>query len=204
MTKTKTNPKADGYLKRAKKWRAEMEKLRELLLATGLTEELKWGKPCYTLDGANVVLIIGFKDYCSLLFPKGALLKDPKGILIKAGENTQAARQARFTSLEQIAKLESAVKACVREAIAAEKAGLEVIYKKITEFPIPAELQDQFDKSGAFKTAFQALTPGRQRAYIMHFSAPKQSATRVSRIEKCTAQILEGKGLNDDYRSKRK
>lgn len=204
MSKTTTNPKVDGYLKKAKKWREEMEELRAIILGCGLAEELKWGKPCYTVQDKNVVLIVGFKDYCSLLLCKGALLKDPKGILIKAGENTQAARQIRFTGMQEINKLETSLKAYVREAVEMEKAGLEVTYKKISEFPIPEELQNKLAEDPALKKAFAALTPGRQRAYFMHFSAPKQSTTRVSRIEKCTPLILAGKGLNDDYvRSKK-
>lgn len=181
-----------------------MEELRAIILGCGLAEELKWGKPCYTVQDKNVVLIVGFKDYCSLLLCKGALLKDPKGILIKAGENTQAARQIRFTGMQEINKLETSLKAYVREAVEMEKAGLEVTYKKISEFPIPEELQNKLAEDPALKKAFAALTPGRQRAYFMHFSAPKQSTTRVSRIEKCTPLILAGKGLNDDYvRSKK-
>ncbi len=203
MTKTTTNPKVDGYLKKAKKWREEMEKLRAIILGCGLSEELKWGKPCYTAQDKNVVLIVGFKEYCSLLFCKGALLKDAKGILIKAGENTQAARQIRFTGMQEINKLETSLKAYVREAVEVEKAGLEVTYKKISEFPVPEELQNKLDEDPVLKKAFAALTPGRQRAYLMHFSAPKQSATRVSRIEKCRELILSGKGLNDDYARKK-
>lgn len=204
MSKTTTNPKVDGYLKKAKKWREEMEELRAIILGCGLAEELKWGKPCYTVQDKNVVLIVGFKDYCSLLLCKGALLKDPKGILIKAGENTQAARQIRFTGMQEINKLETSLKAYVREAVEVEKAGLEVTYKKISEFPIPEELQNKLAEDPTLKKAFAALTPGRQRAYFMHFAAPKQSATRVSRIEKCTPLILAGKGLNDDYRQSKK
>ncbi|EDY18007.1 protein of unknown function DUF1801 [Chthoniobacter flavus Ellin428] len=197
MTKSSTNPKADRYFKSAKRWQEEMEKLRAIVLSCPLTEELKWGKPCYTFEGKNIVLIIGFKEYCSLLLGKGALLKDPKGILVKAGENTQAARQIRFTDLGQITKLAPTLKAYLQEAIAAEKAGLEVTYKKITEFAIPEELQARFDEQPAFKKAFQSLTAGRQRAYLIHFSGAKQSATRTARIEKCIPQILDGKGMND-------
>jgi uncharacterized protein YdeI (YjbR/CyaY-like superfamily) len=201
---TTTNPKVDGYLKRAKKWQEEMAKLREIILACGLTEELKWGKPCYTFQEKNVVLIIGFKNYCSLLFGKGALLKDAKSILVKAGENTQAARQARFTSLKEIERLESAVKSYVKEAIENEKAGKEVEYKKPSEFKMPKELQNKLDKDAGFKKAFYALTPGRQRAYVIFFTAAKQSQTRESRIEKYRQQILDGKGMNDDYKAGRK
>jgi len=174
-----------------------MEKLRAIVLSCPLTEELKWGKPCYTFEGKNIVLIIGFKEYCALLLGKGALLKDPKGILVKAGENTQAARQIRFTDLGQITKLAGTLKAYLQEAIAAEKAGLEVAYKKISEYAIPEELQARFDEMPALKKAFQSLTPGRQRFYLMHFSSAKQSTTRIARIEKCTPQILAGKGMND-------
>ena len=193
------NPKVDGYLRRAKKWQEEMKKLRMITLDCQLTEELKWGKPCYTFENTNVVLIIGFKEYCALLFCKGALLKDANGILIKPGENTQAARQIRFTNVREIVALEPILKAYIREAIAAEKAGLKVHFKKSTEFTIPEEFQKKLDEIPALKTAFDALTPGRQRAYILHFSAPKQSKTRESRVEKCMLQILDGKGLNDEY-----
>jgi uncharacterized protein YdeI (YjbR/CyaY-like superfamily) len=187
----------DRYLRREKKWREESEKLRAILLTCPLTEELKWGKPCYTFEEANVVIIHGFKDYCALLFCKGALLKDPKGILIQQTENVQAARQIRFTNVRQIAAMAPVLKAYVREAIAAEKAGLEVKYKKTSDFKIPEELQNRFDEDLAFKKAFAALTPGRQRGYILYFSGAKQSKTRESRVEKCMRQILNGKGLND-------
>jgi uncharacterized protein YdeI (YjbR/CyaY-like superfamily) len=194
----------DAYLARAEKWREEMTLLRKILLSLPLTEELKWGKPCYTFQDKNVVLVMGFKNYCSLLFAKGALLKDPKGLLIKAGENTQAARQMRFTEMRQVVDRNAFVKAYLEEAIAAEKAGLEVTYKKITEHKMPEELQKKLAKDGALKKAFAALTPGRQRAYYIHFSSAKQPATREARIEKCRALILAGKGLNDDYLSKKK
>lgn len=198
MSMNESNPKVDAFLKKAKKWQAEMELLRGIIRTRkGLGEDLKWGKPCYTVDGANVVLIVGFKEYCSLIFPKGALLKDPEGILVKAGENTQAARQMRFTAAVEVKRLERAVKAYVDQAIAVQKAGLEVPYKKITEYAIPAELQEQYDKRPALKAAFEALTPGRQRGYLMHFSRAKQSQTRASRVEKCIPQILKGKGLHD-------
>jgi uncharacterized protein YdeI (YjbR/CyaY-like superfamily) len=187
----------DGYLRKAKKWQEEMEKLRMILLGCGLTEELKWGKPCYTFQKSNIVIIQGFKEFCALLFCKGALLKDAKGILIQQTENVQAARQIRFTNVRQIAAMAPVLKAYVREAIAAEKAGLKVNYKKTSEFKIPEELQNRFDEDLAFKKAFVALTPGRQRGYILYFSAAKQSKTRESRVEKCMQQILNGKGLND-------
>jgi uncharacterized protein YdeI (YjbR/CyaY-like superfamily) len=197
MTKSASNPKVDAFLAEEEKWREEMTKLRSIILGFPLTEELKWGKPSYSLDGSNIVLIHGFKEYCALLFFKGALLKDPKRILIQQTENVQAARQARFTNVQEINKLESALKAYVREAIEVEKSGLKVEYKKTSEFKMPEEFQHKLDKLPALKTAFKALTPGRQRAYLLYFSAAKQSQTRESRIEKCLPQILKGKGLND-------
>lgn len=203
MTKSRTNPKVDKYLSTANKWRAEMEKLRTLLLGCGLTEEVKWGKPCYTFQAANVVIILPLKNYCTLLFCKGALLKDPKGILVKAGENTQAARQLRITEMREIVEKETVLKAYVRNAIEVEKAGLEVVYKKPTDFIIPEEFQKQLDAIPALKKAFTSLTPGRQRAYILYFSAAKQSQTREARVEKCVPQILAGKGFNEEYRSKK-
>jgi len=193
----KTNPKVDGFLRNAKKWREEFERLRKVCLGCGLTEELKWGKPCYTYQGSNIVLIHGFKEYCALLFFKGALLKDPKGILVQQTENVQAARQIRFTNVREIVEVESTLKAYIKEAIEADKAGLEVSYKKTSEFVIPEEFQNRLDESPALKTAFDALTPGRQRGYVLYFSAGKKSKTRAARIEKCVHQILEGKGLND-------
>jgi uncharacterized protein YdeI (YjbR/CyaY-like superfamily) len=191
------NPKVDGFLGKAKKWRGEFEKLRNLCLDCGLTEELKWGKPCYTYKESNVVLIHGFNEYCALLFFKGALLKDPKGIFVQQTENVQAARQIRFTNIREIVEMEPILKAYVKEAIEAEKGGLEVTYKKTSEFAIPAEFQNRLDDSPSLKTAFHALTPGRQRGYLLYFSAGKKSKTRAARIEKCVHQILEGKGLND-------
>src|SRR5213595_1653663 len=191
------NPKVDQYLRRAKKWQKEMEKLRTISLGCGLTEESKWGKPCYTFQNSNIVLIHGFKEYCALLFFKGALLKDAKGILVQQTENVQAARQIRFTNVREIDKIEPILKAYIKEAIEAEKAGLKVNYKKTSEFKIPEEFQKKLDESPALKTAFDALTPGRQRGYLFYFSQPKQSKTRESRVEKCKQQILNGKGLND-------
>jgi uncharacterized protein YdeI (YjbR/CyaY-like superfamily) len=191
------NPKVDLYLKKAQKWREEMLKLRKIILDCQLTEELKWGKPCYTFQTGNIVVLIGFKNYCSLLFCKGALLNDPNGILIKPGENTQGARQIRFTSVQKIVEMEAILKAFIHEAIEAEKAGLKVNYKKNTELIFPEEFQKKLDENPALKTAFGALTPGRQRAYNIHFSAPKQSKTREARVEKCMRQILNGRGLND-------
>ena len=191
------NPKVDGFLRKAKKWRKEFEKLRTIVLDCDLNEGLKWGNPCYSLEGKNIVLIHGFKEYCALLFFKGALLKDPKKILITQTENVQASRQIRFTDFREIAAMESTLKAYIREAIEVEKAGLKVNFKKTTEFAVPEEFQMKLDEIPALKTAFAALTPGRQRGYLLHFSAPKQSKTRTSRVEKCTKQILKGKGLLD-------
>jgi uncharacterized protein YdeI (YjbR/CyaY-like superfamily) len=190
------NPKVDRFLQRIEKWREESEKLRTILLDCPLSEELKWGQPCYTLQGKNIVLIGGFKDYCTLLFFKGALLNDPHGILVAPGQ-TQAGRQIRLTSLGQIVAMESILKAYIHEAIEVEKAGLKVKLKKHSEFPLPEELQMKLDEIPALKAAFEALTPGRQRAYMLHISAPKQSKTRESRVEKCMKMILEGKGLTD-------
>jgi uncharacterized protein YdeI (YjbR/CyaY-like superfamily) len=191
------NPKVDVFLSKAKQWRKEFEKLRTIVLDCGLTEEFKWMHPCYTLEGSNVVLIHGFKEYCALLFMKGALLKDARGILVQQTENVQAARQARFTDVREIIKLEPILKAYIQEAIAAEKAGLEVKLKKTSEFKMPDEFRKKLDAAPALKTAFKALTPGRQRGYLLYFSAAKQSGTRAARVEKCAPQILKGKGLND-------
>ena len=191
------NPKVDGFLKSAKTWRDEFEMLRRVCLDCGLTEELKWGKPCYTYQGSNIVLIHGFKGYCALLFFKGALLKDLEGVLVQQTENVQSARQIRFSGVREIVQMEPVLKTYIEEAIEAEKAGLEVNYKKTSEFGIPEEFQNKLDKSPALKTAFSALTPGRQRGYILYFSAAKQSQTRASRVEKCVPKILKGRGLND-------
>src|SRR5206468_7483775 len=195
------NPKVDQYLRRAKKWQKEMEKLRRISLGCGLTEELKWGKPCYTFQNSNIVLIHGFKEYCALLFFKGALLKDAKGILVQQTKNVQAARQIRFTNVREIDKIEPILKAYIKEAIEVEKAGLKVDYKKTADFAIPEEFQNKLDEIAALKTAVDALTPGRQRGYILYFSAPKQAKTRESRVEKCMQQLLNGKGLNDWWTS---
>ncbi len=178
-------------------WHDELTRLRSIVLACGLTEELKWKVPCYTSEGRNVVLISAFKEYCALSFFKGALLKDPKGILSLPGENSQAGRLVRFTSIREIAALEPTLKAYIQEAVAIEKAGLKVPLKSITERTIPEELQRKLDELPALKAAFNALTPGRQRGYLLHFSAPKQSQTREARVEKCIPQILEGKGMQD-------
>lgn len=191
------NSKVDAVLNKARQWQAEMEKLRAILLESPLEEELKWGWPCYTLDGKNIVLIHGFNEYCALLFFKGALMSDPRGILIQQTENVQAARHFRFTSLQEIVAQEPIIKEYVEEAIQVEKAGLKMEPKKTEEFPVPDEFQQKLSELPALQTAFQALTPGRQRGYLLYFAAPKQSKTRESRIEKYIPQILEGKGLRD-------
>lgn len=191
------NPAVDFFFNKTNKWQNEFAELRKIILECRLTEELKWGKPCYTLNDNNVVLIHGFKEYCALLFFKGALLKDPKKILIQQTENVQAARQIRFTDIKEIIKLKPAIKACIKEAIVIEKAGLKVNLKRTEEFSMPAEFKNRLDKNKSLKNAFEALTPGRQRGYLLHFSSAKQSATRESRIEKSVPLILKGKGLND-------
>ncbi len=191
------NPKVDFYFTKAKKWQDEIRKLRMIVLECGLTEELKWGVPCYMFGKSNIVLIHVFKEYCALLFFKGALLSDTNGILIQQTENVQAARQIRFTNVKEIVKMERTVKAYIHEAIEVEKAGLKVDLKKTAEFKTPDEFQNKLNEMPALKNAFEALTPGRQRAYKLYFSAPKQSKTRESRVEKCMHQILDGKGLND-------
>ena len=192
------NPKVDSYFSKAKEWQEEQDQLRMIILDCGLIEELKWGVPCYTFEKRNIGLIHGFKEYCALLFVKGALLNDAKGILIQQTENVQAARQIRFTTVREIVKMKPILKAYIYEAIEVEKAGLKVNLKKITEFKIPEEFQNKLDEIPALKTAFDALTPGRQRAYIFYFSQPRQSKTRESRVGKCMQQILSGKGLNDE------
>lgn len=191
------NPKVDFYFDKGREWHEEIARLRILVLGCQLTEELKWGVPCYTFQGSNIVLIHVFKDYCALLFVKGALLADPIGILIQQTENVQSARQIRFTSVDEIDEMEHIVKAYVLEAVEVEKAGLTVDYKKTTEYIIPEEFQEKLDETPALQTAFDALTPGRQRGYILHFSGAKQSKTRAARVEKYTQKILDGKGLND-------
>jgi uncharacterized protein YdeI (YjbR/CyaY-like superfamily) len=197
MTKSRTNPKVDWFFSKAKNWKEEFEQLRRIVLDCELTEELRWGKPCYTFQNGNIVLIHGFKEYCALLFFKGALLKDPKRILIQQTENVQAARQTRFTSVREIVDMEPVLKAYVYEAIEVEKAGLKVDYKKTSDFKVPEEFQIKLDKIPALRTAFNALTPGRQRGYLFYFNAAKQSKTREARVEKCMPQILKGKGLDD-------
>jgi uncharacterized protein YdeI (YjbR/CyaY-like superfamily) len=192
-----TNPKVDWFFTKATQWQEEFEKLRTIVLDCGLSEELKWGCPCYTFEKRNIVLMHGFKEYCALLFHKGALLKDPEGILIQQTENVQSARQIRFTDVRQIAKMKPILKAYIQEAIEVERAGLRVPLKKTREFNVPEEFQNTLDKNPALRKAFKALTPGRQRGYLLYFSAPKQAKTRESRIEKYVPQILVGKGLND-------
>jgi uncharacterized protein YdeI (YjbR/CyaY-like superfamily) len=191
------NPKVDFFFSKEKKWHKEFEKLRTILFDCDMNEELKWGQACYTFQKKNIVLIHGFKEYCALLFFKGALLTDPKKILIQQTENVQSARQIRFTDVKEIVKLEKTLKAYIYEAVEVEEAGLKVELKKTTEFNMPEEFQNKLNKNAPLKTAFKALTPGRQRAYLLYFSQPKQSKTRASRIEKSVKQILSGKGLND-------
>jgi uncharacterized protein YdeI (YjbR/CyaY-like superfamily) len=196
MTMSEMNPKVDFYFSKDK-WQKELEQLRRIVLECGLTEELKWGCPCYSFEKSNIVLIHVFKEYCAFLFFKGALLNDAKGLLIQQTKNVQAARQIRFTNVQEIIKLKAIVKACIYEAIEVEKAGLKVELKKTAEYEIPEEFETKLKKNTALKKAFNALTAGRQRAYLLHFSAPKQSKTREARVEKCMQQILNGKGLND-------
>lgn len=191
------NPKVDWYFSKNEKWQSEIRKLREILLDCDLIEELKWGCPCYTFEKTNIVLIHTFKDYCALLFFKGALLKDPKKILVQQTENVQSARQVRFTSLKEIVKLEKTIKAYVYEAVKTEVSGLKVEFKKTTEFKMPEEFRARLNKTPKLKKAFETLTPGRQRGYLLYFSSAKQAKTRESRIEKYIPQILDGKGIDD-------
>jgi uncharacterized protein YdeI (YjbR/CyaY-like superfamily) len=191
------NPKVDFFFTKAKQWKEEYEKLRMIILDCGLTEELKWGVPCYTYEGKNVVLMHGFKEYCAILFPKGVLLKDPKNILIQQTENVQAARQIRFTSAAEIDEMEPVLKKYIKEATEVEKAGLKVELKKTSEYKVPEEFQTKLDTIPALKKAFHALTPGRQRAYLFHFSQPKLSKTREERVGKYMHKILQGKGMED-------
>jgi uncharacterized protein YdeI (YjbR/CyaY-like superfamily) len=191
------NPKVDFFFEKAEKWREEYEKLRMIILDCGLTEEYKWMHPCYTFEGSNIVLIHGFKEYCAILFIKGALLKDARGVLIQQTENVQAGRQIRFTNVQEIVALEPTLKAYIQEAVEVEKAGLKVEHKKTAEYTVPEEFINKLEEVPGLQDAFEALTPGRQRAYILYFSAPKQSKTREARIEKYIPQILNGKGLND-------
>ena len=192
------NPKVDFYFTKAGKWQEEIRRLRTIVLDCGLTEELKWGCPCYTIEKTNIVLIHVFKEYCALLFFKGSLLDDSEGILVQQTKNVQVARQMRFTSVREIVQKKSIIKAYIFEAIEVEKSGLKPKLKKTTEYSIPEEFQKKLDKTPSLKTAFKALSPGRQRGYILYFSAPKQAKTRVSRVEKSMKQILNGKGLNDE------
>ncbi|HBI7384409.1 TPA: YdeI family protein [Listeria monocytogenes] len=197
MAKTELNPKVDAFLSKPSTWQAEFKALREIAITFELEEEFKWGKPCYAINGSNVFLIHGFKNYCALLFMKGALLRDPENILVQQTENVQAARQIRFTNLQEILDQKEFLKAYIQNAIEVEKAGLEVELKPREETPIPEELLAKFEEMPALQTAFEAFTPGRQKAYLLYFAAPKQSKTRVSRIEKYEATILDGLGLND-------
>lgn len=192
-----TNPKVDEFIQNAKKWQEEFKKLRAILLDSNLTEEFKWKVPCYSYEGSNVVLIHGFKEYCAILFVKGSLLHDPNGILVQQTANVQAGRQIRFTNADEILVLEPILKNYINEAIGIEKSGAAVDYKKNTDFQVPDELQSKFAEMPPLKKAFEALTPGRQRAYILYFTQPKQTKTREARIEKVLQQILDGKGLND-------
>ncbi|MBS0029299.1 YdeI/OmpD-associated family protein [Chitinophaga hostae] len=191
------NPKVDFYFKKEDKWQKEQAKLRTIILDCHLTEELKWGVPCYTYEKSNIVLIHSFKDYCAVLFMKGVMLKDPKGILIQQTANVQVARQVRFTSLKEIEKLASTLKEYIFEAVELEESGVKAPLKKVSEFTMPEEFQAELDRNPALRAAFYDLTPGRQRGYLLHFAAPKQSKTRVSRVEKYIAHILDGKGLDD-------
>lgn len=194
----KTNPNVDAVLRRALKWREELEALRTIVLDCGLTEELKWYQPCYTFQGKNIVLIHGFKEYCALLFFKGVLLRDPKGILIQQTQNVQAGRQIRFTNVREIVKMKPILKSYIQDAIEVERSGLKVRHKETSEYKVPEEFQKKLDDNPALKTAFAALTPGRQRGYLFYFSQPKRSETREARVEKCMQQIFRGKGLNDE------
>ena len=191
------NPKVDWFFTKETKWQKLYSELRMLILDCGLTEELKWGCPCYTVGNSNIVLIHGFKDYCALLIMQGALLKDKKKILVQQTENVQSARQIRFKNVEEILKRKSTIKSYIKEAITLEKTGIKVELKKTTEYKIPEEFQAVLDDMLELKKAYQALTPGRQRGYLLYFSAPKQTKTKEARIEKYLQHILDGKGLND-------
>ncbi len=197
------NPKVDWFFQKDTKWQKEYNRLRAIIVNCGLNEELKWGVPCYTIEKHNVVLIHGFKDYCALLFHKGVLFQDADRMLIQQTENVQSARQMRFTTLQEIMELEDTIKAYIFEAVAVEKSGLKVELKKTKEFGVPEEWQKRLESSPELKSAFEALTPGRQRGYILHFSQPKQSKTRDARIDKSIPNILKGVGLNDEYKSMR-
>lgn len=193
------NKKVDARLRGEKKWRQEFTKLRAIILGCGLAEELKWGQPCYTLEGGggNVILMHGFKEYCAVLFPKGALLKDPKGVLVQQTKNVQAARQIRFTSVQEVARAERTLKAYIREAIELERSGAKIPFKKTRDFEMPEELESRLEKDAALSEAFAALTPGRQRGYLLYFTQAKQAKTREARVDKCVPRILDGLGLDD-------
>jgi len=191
------NPKVDFFFDKATKWYDEQRLLRSIVLDCQLKEELKWGVPCYTYQDKNIILIHSFKEYCAVLFVKGALLKDPKGILIQQTENVQSARQVRFTSVADIEAVQETLKQYIFEAVEIEESGAKVALKKTNDYAVPEEFQEQLDNNAALKEAFAALTPGRQRAYLFYFGQAKQSKTRASRVEKCIAQIMEGKGLDD-------
>ena len=197
MGPMRTNAKVDSRIRTEKKWRAEFTRLRAIILSCDLTEDLKWGQPCYSLDGKNVILMHGFKEYCAVLFPKGVLLKDPKGVLIQQTPNVQAARQIRFTSLPDVVKAEKTLKAYIREAIAVEKSGVKVPLKRTKDFEMADEFEAKLDGSRELRTAFEALTPGRQRVYLLYFSQAKQAKTREARVDKCIPRILDGLGLDD-------
>lgn len=197
MAKSETNPKVDAFLARTTEWLAEIEALRKIILDCQLTEDFKWGWPCYSIDKKNVVLIHGFKEYCALLLFKGALMKDPEKILVQQTENVQAARQIRFTGVDEIKRMDNILKAYIHQAIDVERAGFKVDFKKASEFAVVEEFQTKLDAMPDLKTAFHALTPGRQRGYLLHFSSAKQAKTREARIEKCMPQIFDGKGLDD-------
>jgi len=197
MTKSKSNPKVDWYFEKEEKWHDEIEKLRNIALDCELDEELKWGCPCYTANGKNIVLIHVFKEYCAYLFFKGALMQDTHGLLIQQTENVQSGRQVRFTSVEEIVEMKPTIKAYIKEAIEIEKAGLKVELKKTSEYTVPDEFQQKLNTIPALKKAFEGLTPGRQRGYIYYFSQPKTSKTREARVEKYMPQILNGKGIDD-------
>lgn len=203
MTKAKSNPQVDSFFRDADLWHSEMLELRKILLACGLAEDLKWSKPCYAYEGNNVVILQPFKAYLALLFFKGQLLKDPNGILVKTGPNTQVGRQIRFTDVRDIVKKAAVLKKYIQHAIKVEKSGQKVVIKKV-DVKVPEELQRKLSEDSAFRTAFEALTPGRQRGYIFFFNAPKQSATRAARIEKCAPLIFDGLGLQDEYLLKKK
>ncbi|MCD2208165.1 YdeI/OmpD-associated family protein [Listeria booriae] len=199
MAEQKTNPKVEEYVNKAKRWQAEYKQLRAYALDCDLSEDIKWKHPCFMYEDNNIVLAHGFKEYCALLFMKGVLMKDPNGILVQQTANVQSARQIRFKNLEEIIEMEDIIKAYIKEAIEVEKSGAQVAFKKEEEFPVPEELDQKFAEMPPLKEAFEKLTPGRQRAYLLYFAAPKQSKTRVSRIDKYTDRILDGIGLNDRF-----